>query len=205
MSAPGYTTPLRAETFQNLQLNAGIFLKEFDYSNITDAAGLKAAIKSAINAGTKLLGATRGGGSFVATRETRDPEADGKRYPIKGGTFVDSVDARLSTTMIEITPDAFAVALGAVNVATSGNVTTITMKTPIGDDDYISNLCWVGDLADGSYVIIDLQNALNTADVNFTFVDKGEGTLPVEFHAYQDAVDDYDYAPFKIVFIEPGS
>ena len=43
-SAPGLTSPIRKETFENLQLNAGIFIKNLDYSSIADAEALKAAI-----------------------------------------------------------------------------------------------------------------------------------------------------------------
>ena len=48
--------------------------------------------------------------------------------------------------------------------------------------------------------MICLYNALNTADFTFTFQDKGEGSLSVEFHACQESFDDYDYAPFEIIF-----
>ena len=203
MGAPGLTTPLRSETFENLQLNAGIFIKNLDYSAISDASALKTAIATAITAGTNIIGATRGGGSFVATRETREPEADGKRYSYKGGRFVDSADARLSTTLIEITPANLVMALGGATATTSGKKTTIKMHTAIQNSDYIDALTWFGDLSDGRLVAITLLNALNTSDFNLTFTDKGEGTLPVELHAHQASVADYDEAPFEIVFFEP--
>ena len=202
MPAIGLTTPLRSETFENLQLNAGIFIKNLDYSSITDASALKTAITAAITAGTNILGATRGGGTFVASRETREPDADGKRYSYKGGRFVDSADARLTTTLIEITPDNLVLALGGASSTTSGKKTTIKMHTAIQNSDYISSLTWFGDLADGRLVAIQLKNALNTGDLSLTFTDKGEGTLPVELHAHQDSVEDYDEAPFEIVFFD---
>ena len=200
-AAPGSTTALRNATFDKLQLNAGIFLKNFDYEDIDDADELKQALKAAIIAGTNLLGATRGGGTFNVGREMRNPQVDGLRYRFKGGNFVDSTDPYLSTTLVETTPDNFAVALGGV-ATTSGKKTTVRMETAIGDDAYLTNLCWCGDLADGTMVLICLYNALNTANFNFTFTDKGEGASAVEFHACQDEVDDYDYAPFEVVFFD---
>jgi len=202
MGAPGLTTPLRSETFENLQLNAGIFIKNLDYSSIADATALKTAIASAITAGTNIVGATRGGGSFVVTREIREPEVDGRRYSFKGGKYVDSADARLSTTLVEITADNLVMALGGATATVSGKKTTIKMHTAIQDGDYISTLTWFGDLADGRMVAITLKNALNTSDLNLTFTDKGEGTLPVELHAHQASVLDYDEAPFEIVFFD---
>ena len=202
MGAPGLTSPIRQETFENLQLNAGIFIKDFDYASYADSDALKEGVRSAILAGTNILGATRGGGQFVATREIRSPEVDGMRYGFKGSDFVDSVDAYLSTTLVEVTIASIKACLGSAVSTTSGKKTTIKMKTAIEAADYMTNLCWVGDLADGRLVLICLQNALNTADFNLTFTDKGEGTLAGEFHARQANVSDYDYAPFEIVYFE---
>lgn len=206
MGAPGLTSPIRTEAFQKLQLNAGIFLTGLDYSSITDAAALKTAIASAVTAGTTILGVTRGGGSFTVQREIRTPEVDGMRYPFKGSDFVDSVEAYLSGTLLEATPENFKRLLGTATVATSGKKTTITMHTAIDTTtDYIDTLCWVGDLADGRLVLIELDNAFNTADFSLTFTDKGEGTMTFEFHARQDDVLDYDNAPFRVVFFDKAS
>ena len=203
--APGMTSPIRAEAFESLQLNAGIFLVDFDYSAATDAATLKTAIASAITAGTNILGVTRGGGSFNVTRDARTPDVDGMRYPVKGGDFVDSADAYLSGTLLEVTPENFQRLLGSCDASTSGKITTLTMRTAIDkNSDYLGSLCWVGDIADGRLVMIELDNAFNTADFSMSFTDKGEGTMAFEFHARQANVLDYDNAPFRVVFFEPS-
>lgn len=201
MDAPGMTSPIRTEAFQKLQLNAGIFLANFDHSSITDATALKTAIAAAVTAGTSILGVTRGGGTFTATREIRTPDVDGMRYPFKGADFVDSIDAYLSGTLLEATPDNFARLFSQADKAENGKKTTITVHTAINTEtDYLPHLCWVGDLADGTLVLIELDNAFNTADFSLTFTDKGEGTLPFEFHARQEDVSDYDNAPFRVIF-----
>ena len=198
-AAPGSTSALREETFDNLQLNVGIFVKDFDYADLDDAEEVLEAIAAEIQSGENLLGATRGGGTFNVSREMRQPQIDGLRYRFKGGNFVDSSDPYISTTLVETTPENFAMALGA-EITTSGKKKTLKMPTAIGDSAYLDNLCWVGDLADGRVVLIRLDNALNTANFTFTFTDKGEGTTAVEFHACQEHVHDYDYSPFEVVF-----
>ena len=212
MGAPGHTTPLRSATFQNLQLNAGIFIKNADYSSIANATALKTAIAnllagttSALGASAAILGATRGGGSFNVTREIRVPEADGRRYGFKGDSFVDSVEAQLSTTLIEITTDTFLTALAGSAMTGSSPKQTIKLGTAISTSNYLTNVCWIGDLADGKLILICLKNAINQADLSLTFTDKGEGTIPVEFHAKQDGVSDYDNAPFEIVYFTPAT
>ena len=203
MAAPGMTSPIRSAAFENLQLNAGIFLVGFDHSNIADSTALKAAIKTALADDTKILGVTRGGGSFTVTRETRTPEVDGIRYAFKGADFIDSADAYLSGTLLEVTPNNFKRLLGTGDATTSGKKTTITFHTAVDKDtDYIDELAWVGDIADGRMVLIELDNAFNTQDFSLTFTDKGEGTMTFEFHARQDDVADYDNAPFRVVFFD---
>lgn len=206
MGAPGGTTALRSDTFNKLQLNAGILLKNLTYSSVTDSAALKTAIANIVSGGTSpigtMIGATRGGGTFTVTRELRTPEIDGMRYGFKGSDFVDSADAYISTTLVEVTPDNITDLLGSGKKTTSGKVTTIKMDTAIDAADYLTNICWVGDLADGQMVLICLKNAINTADFTFTYTDKGEGTLAVEFHARQATVSDYDEAPFEVVFFD---
>lgn len=200
-AAPGSLSALREATFDNLQLNVGIFLKNFDYEDVDDADELLVAVKAEITAGTNLLGATRGGGTFSVSREMRQPQVDGLRYRFKGGTYVDSTDPYLSTTLVETTPENFAAGFGGKAV-TSGKKTTVTMETALTDDSYLDNLCWVGDLADGRLVLINLYNALNTSNFTFTFQDKNEGSFAVEFHATQESVEDYDVAPFEVVFFD---
>lgn len=206
MGAPGNTTALRADTFNNLQLNAGILLKNLDYSSVTDSTALKTAIANIISGGSSpigvLVGATRGGGTFTVTREMRTPEIDGMRYGFKGSDFVDSTDAYLSTTLVEVTPSNVEDLLATGTATTSGKKTTVKMSTAITSSDYLTNVCWIGDLADGRMVLICLKNAINTSDFTFTYTDKGEGTLAAEFHARQAAVDDYDDAPFEVVFFD---
>lgn len=198
-AAPGSTSALREATFDKLQLNCGIFIKNFDYSSMTDAGDVLEAIASALVSDTNLLGVTYGGGTFNVGREMRNPQIDGLRYRFKGGNFVDSADPYLATTLKETTPENFAISLGG-EITTDGKKRTIKMPTALKETAYLENLCWVGDLANGDVVLIRLDNALNTANFTFTFTDKGEGSFAVEFHACQDDVLDYDYAPFEVVF-----
>ena len=150
---------------------------------------------------TTVLGATRGGGTFVATPEVREPEIDGKRYRTKGLVFVESWDVRLTGTLVEAYPGNFKRVFNSADIdPASGKKQTITLRTAIEDTDYIDKLCWVSNMGDGSYMLIELENVVNLDGVNFTFADKNEGTLPFNFAATQADVVNQDKAPFKIVF-----
>lgn len=198
-------TGLRPETFDNLQLNAGVFLVNFDASTFTNAATLEEAILAALEEGTNILGATIGGGSFAAEPSIRQIEADGMRYPIIGSTVNDMWTVKLSTTLKEVTPDNFKRALISCDMDTSKeNVTVLTVRTDIEESDYIPKLSWVGDTSRG-FVLIELDNALNLTGATFTFTDKGEGTLPVEFQAHLSDLTQMDKAPFRIYFFDEAA
>lgn len=206
MAAPGLTSPIRPDAFKQLQLNAGIFLVDFDHSAIATADALKTAIASAVTAGTNILGVTRGGGTFTVTKEIRTPEVDGVRYAFKGQDFIDSADAYLSGTLLEVNATNFKRLLSTGESVTEGKKTTVTMHTAVDPDtDYIPSLVWVGDIADGRLIMVVLDNAFNTADFSLTFTDKGEGTMPFEFHARQENVNDYDKAPFEVIFFDKAA
>lgn len=195
------TTGLSATTFEKLQLNAGIFLTGFDYSSATDAAELKTKLADYIKAGKGILGATRGGGKFTCTPSTRSIEADGKRYEFVGSTVNDGWTVSLSTTLLESDADTFKLALMSADVTTTDNKgkSTIRIRTDIAATDYLPKLCWVGDTSKG-YALIELENALNISGASFSFTDKGEGTLPVEFRAHQSSLESTEYAPCTVVF-----
>lgn len=198
-------TSLRPETFENLQLNAGVFLVNFDASTYTDAATLEDGILAALEQGDSILGATIGGGTFNATPSIRTIEADGMRYPVIGSTVNDMWTVKLNTTLKEVTPANFQRALISCDMDTSKeNVTVLTVRTDIEEKDYIPKLCWVGDTSKG-FVMIELDNALNLAGASFTFTDKGEGTIPVEFQAHVSELDQMDKAPFRVYFFDEAA
>lgn len=200
------TTGLRASTFENLQLNAGMFLANFDYSTATDAATLGALLKTEREkaSGSALIGATRGGGTFVCTPNTRSIEADGKREEWKGSSVNDGWTIKLTTTLLEINSDNLKRSFGTADVTNTDKKHTIKIRTDIKDADYINSLVWVGDTSKG-YVLIAIKNALNTAGATLTWTDKGEGTIPVEFTAHQDGLETDGYAPCEVIFFDPAA
>lgn len=195
------TTGLSAGSFDEMQLNAGIFCKGLDVSSVTDASALATAIASAKTAGT-ILGATRGGGTFSCRPTLRTIDADGVRSPFVGAEINDGWDVRLTTTMLEMKPDNFKLALMSADVNEAGKKTTITVRNEIKDSDYIAKICWIGDLKDGRLVLIELTNVLNTNGATLSFRDKGEGTINVELRAHQSSAVDQTTAPCTIIIFD---
>lgn len=204
-------TATRPETFRNLQLDAGIFVANFKYSEFKTADEMIAALKQMvannvvlngqeIPEGGALVGATIGGGGFNATPTVRAIDSDGKRYEFIGSEVVEKWDIRLTGTLKEVTPGTMKMALAMADVATDGDVSVVTLRTDIKKEDYIKELVWVGDTTMGA-MLIAIKNALNTTGVSMTFQDKNEGNIPFTFVAHQENVQDYSLAPVKIMFL----
>jgi hypothetical protein len=192
-------TGLRPETFEHIQLNAGAFLMNFDYSKATDAKTLREAIATAIRgAQTTVLSATRGGGTFSMTPATRGIEADGKRMEFVGSTINDGYTAQMTGTFLEFTEKTFRALGGVISETSTATLKEIRFPTSFANNMYITSLVWVGDMGNDRVLLIDLSNALNTSGVSFTFTDKGEGTMPFTFVAHQADLDDSEFAPIKV-------
>lgn len=196
-----YMTALQAASYDNMQLNEGIFLLGFDYNQYATETALRSAVVNAIEARTGILGATRGGGTFRVNVKSRKIDADGVRYDFVGDTVIDKVEGIMTGTLLEMTPENMAMALGSADVKKIGGKTTVTMRSRIQSSDY-KTLCWVGEKKGGGLMLLGLKNALATTGVTFTFRDKDQGTLPFELRAHQDNVTDFDNAPFDIVFFD---
>ena len=199
------TTAARKDTFKSLQLNAGVILVNFDVSSYNDAESLKTALAAAIADGSKLLGATRGGGTNTLSREMRKVEVDGVRGQFVGQEIVDGGDAYISTTLLEQTPEHLKAVLGNADIDdTHPNHVIVKVRMAIDDTDYISNVIWIGDTSEG-FMAIELFNGLNTADFTFTWADKNEGTAAAEFHAHQDDMEDTEYLPIRYHYFTPST
>lgn len=198
-------TGLRQETFDHLQLNAGVFLVNFDgYDSptVTTKAQIVEMLTDAINS-NKCLGATIGGGSFVTEPQERTIDVDGLRGDVVGSTVYDGVRVRMTGTLKEITPEHIATTLSTNEISVmdldDGKKYIVNIPAVLKKSNYLKNIVWVGDTSNG-FMLIDLSNALNTAGMNFTFADKNEGSIPFDFRGHNDMSDltGADKAPAKI-------
>ena len=135
----------------------------------------------------------------------RQIEADGKRYEFVGSEVIDKWYVKLTGTLIEIVPGNITrvLATGEATDNEGKTVTTVKTRTALKDTDYINSVTWVGDTSQGA-MMITLHNALNVSGATLTINEKGEGTLPFEFTAHQSDVEQTEYAPYEIVYLNPA-
>lgn len=182
------------KTPKHLLLDAGAFFKNFDVTTDTYES-----------AKAKLIGATKGGGSFKAVPNFRSIEFDGKRNKTLGFEVIDDWEVSISAKVIETTKETIKLALG---VATESNSTTppkyikIEGKTKVEDSDYLDNITWVGTLSGSEKpVMIQIFNPLSQKGLELGLEDKSEGVIELEFNGFFK-INDLDTPPFAIFYPE---
>ena len=191
-------TQIPTNTFQNLQLNAGILTKTF-----TPASGEIGEI----------IGATTGGVSFTATPEYADYGEDidncpKNMYELKK---LISWEAKMSGTFITLSADVVKTLIGAADKA-SGDATKVVPRNDLKETDF-EDVWWVGDYSDvnedgsgsgeAGFCAIHLMNALSTGGFQITSSDDAKGQFAFEFTGHY-SMDAQDTVPFEI-YVKAGS
>lgn len=193
-------TGFHAGTPCHMLLGEGLFLRDFDCGAADNADELRGLIADAILDGTRMLGATRGGGSFSCQPMLHQLDADAMRTASAPGMVNDGWQVRMTGTLLEVTPTNLAALLPGARIRQKGRMTTLTVQTDLTEGDFLPRLCWIGDTPRG-FVLIELTCALNIAGAVLTFQEHGESELPFVFQAHRPGWEDGE-APFRILFFE---
>lgn len=187
-------TQIPADTFRELQMNAGILLDTF-----TPSSGVIGNI----------LGATSGGNTFEATAEFSDLGDDIDNCPknMKELKKLESWEAKLSGTFSTVSASLAKMLVGAADADTS-DATHIVPRNDLTDKDF-TDIWWVGDYSNlngdknGGFCAIHLMNALNTGGFKIKSSDKAKGQFDFEFTGHY-SMDNPDTVPFEI-FVKAGT
>lgn len=179
----GMFTAIPQDTFDALQLDAGILLKTFNPAQpaVTDEA---------------IITATTGGITVNCTPTYSDLGADVDNCPnnMKELKHLDSWDCTVQFTALGTSPELLELELGAADTV-SGKVTP---RRDLEQTDF-QDLWWVGDKANGGFVAVKIINALSTAGLSLKTTKNGKGqisctltghvsiaaqdTMPMEFYS----------------------
>ena len=182
-------------TFQQLQLNAGILLSNFNPSTAT-------VDNSAI------IGATTGGVEFSATPEYSDFGEDIDNAPknMKELKQLDNWTIEMSGTFVTVDGNSIKTVIGAADIDKSDS-THIVPRNDLVDEDF-TDLWWVGDYSDkngeskGGYLAIHMMNTLSTGGFAIQSTDGGKGNFAFTFTAHY-SMGAQETVPFE-VFVKAG-
>lgn len=181
-------TTIPQNTFQALQLDAGVLLRTFDPENPV------APDDSAI------ICATTGGIQVNCTPTYSDLGEDVDNCPenMKELKNLDSWACTMSFTSLGTSPDLLKLALGAADI---DGTTKIIPRKDLEQTDF-ANLWWVGDRADGGCVAVKLINALSTGGLQLQTTKNGKGQISVELTGHVSLADQTTM-PMEFYSIDP--
>lgn len=187
-------TQIPANTFKEIQLNAGILVTGF-----TPATGEVSG----------LLGATSGGIQFTDDVEYKDFGDDIDNCPknMKELKKLDKHEAKMSGTFITLSSSTAKSLVAAADVDPLDS-THIVPRNDLADTDF-TDIWWVGDYSDkntgatAGYIAIHLLNSLNTGGFQIQSTDREKGKFAFEFMGHY-SMEDQDKVPYEL-YIKEGS
>lgn len=161
----GLFTVIPQDTFDGLQLDAGVLLKKFDPAKV------------AAPADEDIICATTGGINISCVPTYSDLGEDVDNCPVntKELKHLDGWDCKMSFTALGTSPENIKLALGAATVST----TKVTPNRDLDQADF-SDIWWAGDRANGGVVAACLKNALSTGGFTLQTTKNGKGQVSVE-------------------------
>lgn len=186
-------TKIPETTFQNLQLNAGVLLSDFDPA-------------TAEVANEDIVGATTGGVNFTATPTFSDYGEDIDNCP-KNMLELKKLDAwEIAMSGAFVTADANSVKklVGAADA----DGEKIVPRNDVLKSDFV-DLWWVGDYSEnnseesGGFIAIHMMNTLSTGGFAIQSSDNGKGNFAFTYTAHY-SMDAQETVPFE-VYVKAGA
>ena len=189
-------TKIPADTFKQLQINAGVVLSEF-----TPATGTFEPENQ--------IGATTGGVTFSATPTYSDYGSDVDNCPKNTMEMkrMDDVEVKLSGTYVTATTTSAKSLMAAADIDGT-DTTKVVPRRDLSAADF-ADIWLVGDYSDkngettGGFIAIRLMNALSTGGFQLKTSDKNKGQMAFEYTAHY-SMSKQDVVPYE-VYIKAGT
>lgn len=173
------------EIFKEIQINAGVILKEFDPAEPTLTT-------------ENIVCATTGGITVNCTPTFVDYGSDIDNVPDNTMELkrIDGYTCEMSFTVLNMTEETVKMALGATETLDDGRI----ICKPTLDSTDFKDFWYVGDLSDGGCIAVLLKNALSTAGFSLKTTKKGKGTVGVTLTGHV-SITDPDVIPMEFYII----
>lgn len=186
-------TRVPEDTFEKLQLNAGILVDSFTPS--TGVIG-------------NILGATTGGINFASNPEYTDFGEDIDNVPnnMMELKHLNSFDPTMSGTFLTCSPSLAKSLIGSADIDLEDTSKVVPRSVLLTED--FDDVWWIGDYSDvntgddAGFLAIHLLNALNTAGFQIQSTKDEKGQLAFEYHGHY-SIEDQDTVPFE-VYVKAG-
>ena len=184
----GIATKIPENTFEGLQLDAGVLLTAFDPAQpaITDQ---------------NIICATTGGiaVSCVPTYSDFGEDVDNCPNNMKELKHLDGWECAMSTTCLGTSVENIRLTLGAADITAASS--KIVPRKDLEQTDF-SDVWWVGDRADGGLVACKLINALSTGGFSLQTTKNGKGQISMELTGHV-SINAQSVMPMEFYSLDP--
>lgn len=158
-----------------------------------------------VSVGGVPLGLTRGGSTFAVEREFRNIEADCDRGPVKGRVMIDTEVPKLKVNALEpFEMDEIKSYYPGLDVDTAeADYDEVTGTLSVVAGDY-KDVTFVGSTKDGKAVTIEIDDALNLANLEWGLEEKSEVIAALEFTGHYDETT-RTTPPWRVKFAKAAS
>lgn len=186
----GKFTEIPADTFDGLQMDAGILTKNFDPAN-------PAEVKP-----EDIITATTGGINAVCQPTFSDFGEDIDNCPndMMEMKHLDSWACTLGFTALGTSKESIRLELGAAD--TDADSGAIIPRADLKQSDFEDSIWWVGDRADGGCVAIQLIHALSTEGFSLQTTKNGKGQIACTLTGHV-SIKKQKEVPMKIYSLDP--
>lgn len=185
----GMFTVIPQDTFEAMQLDAGVLLKTFNPA------------QPARPADADIICATTGGIEVTCSPEYSDLGEDVDNVPVnmKELKHLDSWTCSLGFTSLDTSAEGIRLALGAADITVANG--KIVPRRDLEQTDF-SDVWWVGDKANGGFVAVQLKNALSTEGFSLQTTKNGKGQTDCTLTGHV-SIDAQDTMPMEFYSIDP--
>ena len=184
-------TKIPSDTFEALQLEAGVILNNFDPDNVVEPAD------------ADMVCATTGGITINCQAQFSDLGEDVDNCPndMMELKHLDSWSCTMQFTILNMSEEGFILALGAADKdQTTG---AIKPRRDLALTDFV-NRWWVGDRADGGAVAVKIKNALSTSGFSLKTTKDNKGNLSVTLTGHV-SINNQDEMPMEFYSLDPDT
>lgn len=181
-------TRVAADAAQNMQVDAGVLLSNFDVNNPAEPAD------------SDIISATTGDFSITCVPQTEDFFEDVNNAPnnTKEGKRITGWDCGLTVNALEATPETIALSLGASEIGSDGGVNP---RVQYRIDDF-KKLYWIGDMVDENKLLaVVMDDTVSTGGLSFTSTKNGKGQLALTLTPHA-SLEKRDQVPMAFYVLE---
>ena len=178
-----------ATSANNMQVDAGILLSNFDVTNPVEPAD------------ADIITATTGDFAITSTPDTSDFFDDVNNVPknSREGKRITGWNCGLTITGLEITEDTLALALGASKA--TADTLGVTPRDQYELTDF-KTIYWIGDMVDNDkLLVVKMSNTVSTGGLSFTATNNGKGKLALTLTAHSTLADE-TFVPMEFYVLD---